>query len=177
MEGFPSYQQHQTTSNVANENLVDIVGRAVVLENELMEDVGEGIVVAHRTGELLLGLRLHPNDVAVQVTIIFLSTTPVWKPLKDTLEECLGCTIRWPRARLKGRSRAPTVDVTHVASVFQFLEPECENACTPPMQPTVIGSKVRNIVEGRERVKFQFKIGGLAVCNKCYGVAVGYSER
>ena len=37
--------------------------------------------------------------------------------------------------------------------------------------------KVRYVVEGRERVKFQFKIGGLAVCNKCYGVAVGYLER
>ena len=76
----------------------------------------------------------------VQVTAVFLSTTPVWEQLKDTLEECLGCTIRWPRARFKGRSGAPTVDVTHVASVFQFLEPKCENACTPPMQPTVIGS-------------------------------------
>ena len=38
-------------------------------------------------------------------------------------------------------------------------------------------AKVRYVVEGREWVKFQFKIGGLAVCNKCYGVAVGYSER
>ena len=38
-------------------------------------------------------------------------------------------------------------------------------------------AKVRYIVEGRERVKFQFKIGGLVVCNKFYGVAIGYSER
>ena len=53
MEGFPSYQQHQTISNVANGNLIDIVGRTVVLQNKLMEDAGEGIVVAHRTRELL----------------------------------------------------------------------------------------------------------------------------
>ena len=38
-------------------------------------------------------------------------------------------------------------------------------------------AKVRYIVKGQERVKFQLKIGGLVVCNKCYGVAVGYSER
>ena len=38
-------------------------------------------------------------------------------------------------------------------------------------------AKVRYIVEGRERVKFQFKIGGLVVCNKCYRVVVGYSKR
>ena len=40
-----------------------------------MEDAREGIVVPHQTGELLSGLRLHPNDMAVQVTAIFLSTT------------------------------------------------------------------------------------------------------
>ena len=38
-------------------------------------------------------------------------------------------------------------------------------------------AKVRYVVEGWEWVKFQFKIGGLVVCNKCYGLAVGYSER
>ena len=37
-------------------------------------------------------------------------------------------------------------------------------------------AKIRYVLEGRERVKFQLKIGGLAVCNKCYGVAGGYSE-
>ena len=210
--------------------------------------------------------------------------------MKDTLEECVGCTIWWPQAQLKRRSRAPTVDATHVALVFEFLEHECENTCTPLMQPTVIGSsqpigssehdsnqtpthtmaipfvdglssnsqqrtyiyqnreerrlyirrrgkdrsskvtlvtiredlaqyqcqrrcleniheldicglrykawdsksysewgawirgileaaKVCYIVEGRERVKFQLKIGDLAMCNKCYGVDVGYSKR
>ena len=91
--GSPSYERHQTISNVAT-SLVDIVGGAVVLQNELMEDAGEGTVVLHHTWELLSGLRLHPNDMAVQVTAVFLSTTPVWKPLKDTLEECLGHTIR-----------------------------------------------------------------------------------
>ena len=55
-----------------------------------MEDVGEGIVGPIRTGKLLLGCRLHPNDVAVQVTAEFLLTAPVWEPLKDTLEECMG---------------------------------------------------------------------------------------
>ena len=105
-----------------------------------MEDVGEGIVGPYRTEDLLSGLRLHPNDVAVQVTVVFISTTPIWEPLKDTLEECIGCTIRWPRAQLKGSFGAPTVDVTHVASVFEFLAHECENTCTPPVQPTVIGS-------------------------------------
>ena len=38
-------------------------------------------------------------------------------------------------------------------------------------------AKVCYRVEGRKRVKFHFKIGDLAVCNKCYGVAVGYSKR
>ena len=289
MEGSPSYEQIQIASNVATPLVVN-VGSTVVLQNELMEDVGEGIVRSIRTGELLSGLRLHPNNLAVQVTAVFLSRTPVREPLKDTLEECVGCTIRWPRARLKGRSRAPTVDATHVASVFEFSEHEGEDGCTPLVQPTVIGSsqpigssghdsnqtptptmaipfvdglstnaqrrtytyrdkeerrpyirrrgeardlkmtleslredlaqcqcqrrclenihdldilglrykawdsksyskrgtwirgmleaaKVRYVVEGREQVKFQFKIGGLAVCNKCYGVAIGYSER
>ena len=127
MEGSPSYERHRTTNNVAT----PLVGRTVVLQNELMEDAGERIVVPHRTWELLLGLRLHPNDMAVQVTAIFLSTTLVWEPLKDTLEECLGCTIRWPRVRLKGRSGAPTVDVTHKTSVFEFSEPQHENTNTP----------------------------------------------
>ena len=246
-------------------------------------------MVPHRTGELLSRLRLHPNDMAVQVTAVFLSTTPVWEPLKDTLEECIGCTIRWPRPRLKRSCGMPTVDATYVASVFEFLEHKSENACTPLMQPTIIGSnqpigssghdinqtptptmavpfvdglssdsqrrtytyqnrkeqrpyirrcgedqaskvtleiiredlaqcqcqrhyleniheldilglrykawdsksysergtwirgileaaKVRYIVQGRKLVKFQLKIGGL-VCNKCYGMAIGYSER
>ena len=53
--------------------MVVIVGGTVVLQNELMEDAGEGIVVPHRTGELLSGLRLHPNDMDVQVTVEFLS--------------------------------------------------------------------------------------------------------
>ena len=52
----------------------------------------------------------------------------------------MGCTIRWPRARLKGRSGAPTMDVTHVVSVFEFSEHEGENGCTPPMQRKVISS-------------------------------------
>ena len=86
--------------------MVVIVGGTVVLQNESMEDAGEGIVVPYRTGELLSRLRLHPNDMVVQVTAIFLSRTPVWEPLKETLEECMGCTIRWPRAQLKGRSGA-----------------------------------------------------------------------
>ena len=72
--------------------MVVIVGGTVVLQNEQMEDVGEGIVGPIRTWELLSGFRLHPNDVAVQVTAVFLSTTPFWEPLKDTLEECMGCT-------------------------------------------------------------------------------------
>ena len=38
-------------------------------------------------------------------------------------------------------------------------------------------AKVWYVVEGREQVKFQFKIGGLAVCNKCYEMAVGQSEQ
>ena len=74
--------------------MVDIVGGTVVLQNELMEDTGEGIVILYCTGELLSRLRLHPNNMAVQVTTVFLSTTPVWEPLKDTLEECLEHTIR-----------------------------------------------------------------------------------
>ena len=52
----------------------------------------------------------------------------------------MGCTIQWPRARLKGRSGAPTMDATHVASVFEFSEHEGENGCTPPMQQMVISS-------------------------------------
>ena len=32
------------------------------------------------------------------------------------------------------------MDETYVSSMFQFLEPECENGCILPMQPTVIGS-------------------------------------
>ena len=32
------------------------------------------------------------------------------------------------------------MDVTHVASVSEFLEHKCENTCTPQVQPTVIGS-------------------------------------
>ena len=32
------------------------------------------------------------------------------------------------------------MDETHVSSMFQFSELECENGCTPPMQPIVIGS-------------------------------------
>ena len=54
-----------------------------------MEDAGEGIVVPHRIKELLSGLRLHPNDMVVQVTAIFLSGTPVWEPLKDTWRSVL----------------------------------------------------------------------------------------
>ena len=46
----------------------------------------------------------------------------------------MGCTIRWPQARLKGRFGAPTVDETHVASVFEFSKHRCI-----PVQPTVIG--------------------------------------
>ena len=64
MDGSPSYEQHRTANNVATPVVV-IVGGTVVLQNELMEDAGEGIVVPHRTGELLSGLRLHPNDMAV----------------------------------------------------------------------------------------------------------------
>ena len=45
------------------------------------------------------------------------------------------------------------------------------------IQGILEAAKVCYRVEGREWVKFHFKIGGLAVCNKCYGVAVGYSER
>ena len=97
MEGSPSYERRRIANNVATP-LVVIVGGTVVLQNELMEDVEEGIVGPYRTGDLLSGLRLHPNDMAVQVTAIFISTTPVWELLKDTLEECMGCTIRWPRA-------------------------------------------------------------------------------
>ena len=32
------------------------------------------------------------------------------------------------------------MDATYVASVFEFSDHDCENACTPPVQPTVIGS-------------------------------------
>ena len=71
MEESPSHEQHQTTSNVATP-LVVIVGGTVVLQNELMEDVGEGIVGPHRTGDLSSGLQLHPNDMAVEVTSIFI---------------------------------------------------------------------------------------------------------
>ena len=92
MEGSPSYERCRIANNVATP-LVVIVGGTVVLQNELMEDVGEGIVGPYRTWDLLLGLRLHPNDMAVQVTTIFILTTPVWEPLKDTLEECMGCTF------------------------------------------------------------------------------------
>ena len=88
MEGFPSYERHRTASNVATP-LVVIVGGIVVLQNELMENVGEGTVVPHHTWEFLSGLRLHPNDMAIKVTVVFLSTTPLWEPLKDTLEDCL----------------------------------------------------------------------------------------
>ena len=49
IEGSPSYERHQTTSNVATP-LVDIVGGTVVLQNELMEDAGEGTMVLHRIG-------------------------------------------------------------------------------------------------------------------------------
>ena len=52
----------------------------------------------------------------------------------------MGCTIQWPQARLKQRSGAPIVDATYVASVFEFSDHDCENACTPPVQPTIIGS-------------------------------------
>ena len=45
------------------------------------------------------------------------------------------------------------------------------------IQGILEAAKVRYIVEGRERVKLQLKIGGLVVCNKCYGVAIGYLER
>ena len=90
-------------------------------------------------------MRLHPNDLAVQVTAVFLSTTPISEPLKDTLEECLGHTIRWPRAQVKGRSRAPTVDVTHVASVFQFSEPIVK--IHVPLQGNRQSSVLRNMSE------------------------------
>ena len=46
MEGSPSYERHQTASNVATPVVV-IVGGTVVLQNELMEDAGEGIVIPH----------------------------------------------------------------------------------------------------------------------------------
>ena len=98
-----------------------------------MEEVGEGIVGPIRIGDLLSRLKLHPNNMAVQVTTIFVSATPIWEPLKDTLEECMGCTIQWPRAQLKGRSGTPNVDAIHIASVFYFLESECKNTCTPPV--------------------------------------------
>ena len=94
----------------------------------------------HRIGDLLLGLRLHPNDMAIQLIAIFVSTTLVWESLKDTLEECVGCTIWWPLARLKRRSGALIVDAAHVASMFEFSEHECENICTPLMQSTIISS-------------------------------------
>ena len=38
-------------------------------------------------------------------------------------------------------------------------------------------AKVWYVVQGPEWVKFQFKIGGLVMCNKWYGVAVGYLKR
>ena len=139
MEGFPSYERHRTVDNVATP-LVVIVGATIVLQNEQMDDEGEGIVGPIRTGELLSRFRLHPNDVVIQVTAIFSSITPVWEPLKDTLGECMGCTLQWPRARLNQRFGAPTVDATYVASMFEFSGHDCENACTPPVQPTVIGS-------------------------------------
>ena len=60
MEGSPSYERHRTASSVATPMVV-IVGGTVVLQNESMEDAGEGIVVPYRTGKLLSGLRLHPN--------------------------------------------------------------------------------------------------------------------
>ena len=137
MEGSPSYEGHQTANNVATLS----VGGIVVLQNELEQDVGERIVGPCRTGDLLSGFRLHPNDMAIQVTSVFISTTPVWEPLKDMLEECMGCTIRWPRARLKRKSGVPTVDARHVAYVFEFSEPECENTCIPLVQPMIIGTR------------------------------------
>ena len=33
------------------------------------------------------------------------------------------------------------MDARHVASLFEFLEPECENTCTLLVQPTIIGSR------------------------------------
>ena len=46
IDGSPSYEQHQTASNVTTPVVV-IVGKTVVLQNELMEDAGEEIVVPH----------------------------------------------------------------------------------------------------------------------------------
>ena len=42
MEGSPSNERHRTASNVTTPVVVN-VGGTVVLQNELMEDAGEGL--------------------------------------------------------------------------------------------------------------------------------------
>ena len=53
MEGSPSYERRRIANNVATPLVVIVVGGTVVLQNELMEDVGEEIVGPYRTGDLL----------------------------------------------------------------------------------------------------------------------------
>ena len=60
MEGSPSYELSRTTNNITTPMVVT-VGGTVVSQNELIEDVGAGIVGPHQIGDLLSGLRLHPK--------------------------------------------------------------------------------------------------------------------
>ena len=73
-------------------------------------------------GDLLEGNRIHPTEIGVLITTVYKPTTHVNEIFKDTLGECLQCTIRWQRRLLRGTQRYATNNVADATQVFDFSE-------------------------------------------------------
>lgn len=77
------------TTRTCGLNLENVV---VVFDDE-NECVAKFITLALEVGALLKGKRLHPTEMDILITVVHKPEARVNKIMKETLGECLQCTI------------------------------------------------------------------------------------
>ena len=81
------------------------------------------------------GNKIHPTEIGVLITDVYKPTTHMNEIFKDTLGECLQCTIRWQRRLLRGTQGYATNNVADATQIFEFSEDEVGNG-TPTTTKT-----------------------------------------
>lgn len=83
---------------------------------------------------MLEGKRLPPTKVGILAIVVYKSEERVTKIMKDTLEECLQCTIQWQRHLVRGTSSFAANNAIEAVKVFEFTE-DVEDIYTSLQQP------------------------------------------
>ena len=140
--GSPTYERHYGRTGAPDVWTNFVVAEAVVLFHDDNDCVAKGTIASVRIGEMLAGQRLRPTEVGILITEVFKPAIAIVEPFMHTLGECLECTIRWPRDRVRGIERHQQDTAAQAARAYAFSEdtPVARHGTTVPGVPRNAGT-------------------------------------